>query len=68
MEIPYTELSAEALTGVIEEFISREGTEYGAREYSMDEKIEQVMRQLAAGEVKIFFDDESQSCNLVRAS
>jgi len=67
LEIPYTELSEEALRGVIEEFISREGTEYGAREYSMEEKVEQVRRQLLAGEVKLFFDADSQSCNLVKA-
>jgi uncharacterized protein len=68
MEIPYTELSADALRGVIEEFVSREGTDYGAAEYSFDEKIEQVKRQLKSGEIKLFFDAESETCNLVRDS
>ena len=66
MEIPYTELSRDALRGVIEEFVSREGTEYGQREYTLEDKIKRVMRQLESGEVKLFFDEQSQTCNLVR--
>ena len=66
MEIPYTELSGDALKGVIEEFVSREGTEYGQREYTLEDKIKRVMRQLESGEVKLFFDEQSQTCNLVR--
>ena len=68
MEIPYTELSEEALRGVIEEFVSREGTEYGQREYSLEDKIKRVKTQLESGEVKLFFDEQSQSCNLVRVT
>ena len=66
MEIPYTELSGEALRGLIEEFISREGTDYGHQEFSLDEKIAAVMRQLQAREIILTFDAETESCNLVR--
>ena len=68
MEILYTELSEDALRGVIEEFVSREGTEYGQREYSLEDKIERVKTQLESGEVKLFFDEQSHSCNLVRVT
>jgi len=68
VEIPYTELSGDALRGVIEEFVSREGTEYGQREYSLEDKIKRVKTQLESGEVKLFFDEQSQSCNLVRVT
>ncbi|NKB31633.1 MAG: YheU family protein [Pseudomonadales bacterium] len=66
MEIPYAELSEEALRGIIEEFVSREGTDYGDREYSLEDKIQHVKRQLESGEVKVFFDSESETCNLIR--
>ncbi|HJN94722.1 MAG: hypothetical protein CMQ15_03555 [Gammaproteobacteria bacterium] len=65
MEIPYTELSDEALRGIIEEYITREGTEYGTREFSLEQKIEHVRQQLLRREIKINFDAETQSCNLV---
>ena len=64
MEIPYKELSAAALTAVVEEFVLREGTEYGDQDYSLQNKVAQVKRQLANGEVKINFDPESGSCQI----
>jgi uncharacterized protein YheU (UPF0270 family) len=45
VEIPYKELSAEALRSIIEEFVLREGTEYGARDFSLEEKIQHVLRR-----------------------
>ena len=58
MEIPHRQLSDEALLGVIEEYISREGTDYGHREYSFEEKIEKVRSQLIKGEIKLLFDSK----------
>ena len=66
MEIPFTELTDEALRGVIEEFVSREGTDYGSIDFSFEEKIEQINGQLMAGDIKLVFDAETQSCNLVK--
>ena len=66
MEIPFTELTDEALRGVIEEFVSREGTDYGSIAFSFEEKIEQIKGQLMAGDIKLVFDAETQSCNLVK--
>jgi len=53
--------------GVIEEYISREGTDYGHREYSFEEKIEKVRSQLINGEIKLLFDSKTASCNLVKS-
>ncbi|MFM1896970.1 MAG: hypothetical protein RLZZ385_2044 [Pseudomonadota bacterium] len=64
MEIPFTHLSADALQGIIEEFVSREGTEYGAREFSLAEKVEAVVRQLQNGDVYVDYDPAEQTCNL----
>ncbi len=66
MEIPHTALSPDALRGVIEEFISREGTDYGDQEFSLEDKIAQVRSQLESGEVVLTFDEESETCNLIR--
>ena len=37
VEIPYRELSEVALRGVVESFVLREGTDYGPRDYSLEE-------------------------------
>ena len=64
MEIPYTKLSEESLRAIIEEYITREGTEYGVKEYSFEQKIEQIRQQLLQGKIKINFDTETETCNL----
>ena len=64
MEIPYKELSEDALRAIVEEFITREGTDYGDHEYSLDDKILQVKKQLELGEAVINYDADSQSCHL----
>ncbi|MBB6095361.1 hypothetical protein HNQ60_004251 [Povalibacter uvarum] len=63
--IPHTELSHDALRGVIESFVLREGTEYGEREYSLDEKVAHVMRQLERGEAQILFDPVTETIDIV---
>jgi uncharacterized protein YheU (UPF0270 family) len=65
MVIPHTELSAEALRGVVESFVLREGTDYGEREISLDQKVAQVLRQLERGEARIVFDAELESVDIV---
>ena len=65
IEIPVDRLSAEILTAIIEEFILREGTDYGAQEAGMDNKIAQVQRQLSRGDVLITFDPATENCTLL---
>ena len=65
MAVPHTELSADALRGVIESFVLREGTEYGARDVSLEDKVAQVTRQLERGEAQIMFDPASESITIV---
>ena len=65
MIIPYKELSVDALQGLIEEFITREGTDYGADEVNLDTKVSQVRRQLEKGEVVIVFDSSTESVSLL---
>lgn len=63
--IPYGDLSAEALRGVLESFVLREGTDYGEREVSLDQKVAQVLRQLERGEAQIIFDAELEGVDIV---
>jgi uncharacterized protein YheU (UPF0270 family) len=67
VEVPYTALSPEALRGLVEEFVTRDGTDYGVRERTVEEKVRDVMRQIERGEVKIMFDPASRSANLIPA-
>ena len=65
MIIPWDKLSASALEGIIEEFVLREGTEYGASEFSLDQKKSNVKRQLERAEVQITFNVNTKTCSIV---
>jgi len=65
VEIPHQELSPEALRGVIESFVLREGTEYGERDVPLETKIAQVLRQIERGEAQIVFDPNSETVDVV---
>lgn len=61
VEIPYRELSSEALRGLIESFVLREGTDYGERECSLEQKVSQVRAQIERGVARILFDPQTRS-------
>jgi uncharacterized protein len=63
--IPYDSLNPDTLRAVVEEFITRAGTDYGERERSLDEKIADVMHQLRSGEVVVVFDPQTNTVNIV---
>jgi uncharacterized protein YheU (UPF0270 family) len=64
IEIPPGQLNAETLQAVIEEFITREGTDYGMEDYSLEQKVHQIKCQLDRGEVLIVFDPLTETCTL----
>ena len=65
--IPVNKLSAKALQGVIEEFISRSGTDYGAIEASLETSIRQVKAKLKSGSAVLVYDDETETTNIFLA-
>lgn len=65
VEVPWRSLSGEALRGLVEEFVTRDGTDYGVRERTLDERVREVLRQLERGEIAVVFDAGSGSANLV---
>lgn len=64
MQIPWTSLSPQTLRAVVEEFITREGTDYGEHETPLSHKVDAVMDQLKQGTVAIFFDAETETVTL----
>ena len=67
VEVPQTSLHPDTLRAVVEEFITRAGTDYGERERTLEEKVADVMRQLRRGEVKVVFDPRTDTVNIVLA-
>lgn len=63
--VPHTELGPDLLRAVIESFVLREGTDYGERELSLDQKVARVIRQLERGEAQIVFDPDTESVGIM---
>lgn len=67
IEVPIGELAPETLDALIESFVMREGTDYGAQERSLASKLADVRRQLERGEATIVFDPATETVNIVSA-
>lgn len=67
VEIPLDQLTPEALRGLVEEFVTRDGTDYGTVELGTEEKVARLLAQLEAGEACIVFDPEEERTHVVTA-
>ena len=65
MIIPLEQLSSDALTAIIEDFILREGTEYGAMDISKQDKTAQVQQQLEQGSAVLVYSELHESVNIL---
>lgn len=66
IDIPHTELPADVLRAVVESFVLREGTDYGEKEFSLEDKVAAVVRQLERGEAQIVFDPATDSVAILK--
>ena len=65
LRIPRERLPAETLTALLEEYASRDGTDYGLHERSLEEKVASLSAQLDSGDLYILFETESEDWDLV---
>jgi len=63
--IPCEKLEPETLQALIEEFITRDGTDYGKIEVPFEQKVAQVKIRLMSGQAIILFAEDTQTCNIV---
>ncbi len=67
VEIPYRRLNPETLRSLIQEFVSRDGADWGEAGGTLEEKVEQVLQQLRLGKTRVVFDLAAQTANIVVA-
>ena len=64
MIVPWQNLQSDTIRALAEEFVLREGTDYGEREVSLETKVSDVLKLLEEGSVEVVFDAETESCDL----
>ena len=63
--VPYTELAADLLHAVVESYVLREGTDYGEKEFSLEDKVSHVINRLKRGEARIVFDPGTETVSII---
>ncbi len=66
LEVPADRLGPEVLQGLLEDYASRDGTDYGAVELTLEQKTGNLRRQLQQGKLLILFETESEQWDLVQ--
>ena len=61
MLIPHLQLTPAALRAVVEEFVTRDGTDHS----SVEQRIELVLRRLDVGSVELHYEQEAETCNIL---
>jgi uncharacterized protein YheU (UPF0270 family) len=64
LRIPHQALDPDTLRNLVEEYVTREGTDYGEHLYSLADKVAQVLKQLEQGKVVLLYDPDSATCQL----
>jgi len=65
VEIPVQRLPAETLQALLEEFASRDGTDYGIQETALPRRVEQLRAQLVSGNLQLLFDSDNEQWDLL---
>jgi uncharacterized protein len=63
--IPHHSLEPETLRAMLEEFVTRDGTDYGDQEISLNARVDQVLRQVRTGKAVIVYDSEAETFSIV---
>ena len=67
VEVPPQRLQADILQALLEEYASRDGTDYGERELSLEQKVGSLRAQMDRGELLIVFDVDGEQWDLLPA-
>lgn len=65
VQIPLDTLAPETLRAMLEEYATRDGTDYGLVETALHTRCEQLGRQLSAGTLRLLYDLDSETWDLV---
>ena len=65
IEIPYERIDPDTLQRMIEEFVTRDGADWGDAGCTLEDKVQQVLQQLRNKKVIVVFDHTSQTANFV---
>ena len=67
IHVPMQRLAPQVLENLLQEYASRDGTDYGEVELTLAEKTGNLRRQLEEGDISILYNLETEQWDLVTA-
>ncbi|NOH54412.1 YheU family protein [Vibrio coralliilyticus] len=64
MIVPWQQIDPDTLDNLIREFVLREGTDYGELEISLQDKVDQIKKQLESGEAVVVFSELHETVDI----
>ena len=65
VDVPYDQIDPEPLRNMIQEFVTRDGADWGEPGGALEDKIARVIKQFKNKQVKVVFDLNSKTANIV---
>jgi uncharacterized protein YheU (UPF0270 family) len=65
IKVPPQRLEVEVLQALLEEYATRDGTDYGEKELTLEDKVKRLQHQLDGSELYILYDLDSEQWDLV---
>jgi uncharacterized protein YheU (UPF0270 family) len=65
IHVPYADLPAATLDAIVEDFCSRDGTDYAEVELTQAQRVALLMGQLERGEAHILFEATTETLRIV---
>ncbi|KIH77317.1 hypothetical protein SAMN05660860_02078 [Geoalkalibacter ferrihydriticus] len=65
IDVPYAKINPETLRNLIQEFVSRDGADWGDAGCSLEDKVDEVLRQLKTGKARVVFDLKTETANII---
>jgi len=65
VDVPYDQIDPETLRNMIQEFVTRDGADWGEPGGALEDKIARVIKQFKNKQVKVVFDLNSKTANIV---
>jgi hypothetical protein len=65
VEVPYERINAETLKKMVQEFVTRDGADWGDAGCTLADKVEEVLQQLKSRKIQVVLDLKSQTANFI---
>ena len=65
LKIPFAELEEDVLEALLQEIVTRNGTDYGEVEISQDQQVRQIRHLLETNQVVLYWNSQIQSASIL---